>query len=114
MPLLNIVSSNSVSDGTLDSFLAAASVMVSSMLGKSEKFVMINYQHNPDRMFAGSNTASAYVELKSLDLDESKTTHYSSEICQLCQNHLNVSTDRIYIEFTNGSRHLWGWNNKTF
>ncbi len=38
----------------------------------------------------------------------------SQDFCQEIESTLGVSSDRIYIEFNDAQRHLWGWNGSTF
>ena len=115
MPFFKIETNVSIqSDDELDMLLKAASKLVSNMLGKPEQYIMLSYLHNPDMLFNGKNSALAYVELKSIGLDDTKTTAYSAAICDFLSEKLNIPADRTYIEFSDAARHLWGWNNKTF
>ncbi|MCU7855695.1 MAG: hypothetical protein KZQ79_08400, partial [Candidatus Thiodiazotropha sp. (ex Lucinoma borealis)] len=43
-----------------------------------------------------------------------KTTEFSQILCDLIQQQLHIPKQRIYIEFSNAERHLWGWNAGTF
>ena len=65
-------------------------------------------------LFAGSNEPLAYLELKSIGLPADKTTQFSATLCDLISTTLSIQSDRIYIEFSDAPRHLWGWNGKTF
>ncbi len=112
MPLLEITS-NTVIDSSLD-IAEKASKLTADLLGKPESYVMVTIQDNQSLLFAGSNEAAAHIKLKSLDLPEDKTTEYSSSLCSFINTQLNIESSRIYIEFTNPERHLWGWNNGTF
>ena len=115
MPFLKIETNVSIqSEDELDMFLKAASKLVSNMLGKPEQYIMLSYLHNPDMLFNGQNSALAYVELKSIGLDDTKTAAYSAAICGFLTEKLAIPADRTYIEFADAARHLWGWNNKTF
>jgi hypothetical protein len=38
----------------------------------------------------------------------------SGDFCQEIQSRLGVPKNRIYIEFNDAERHLWGWNGGTF
>lgn len=91
-----------------------ASATVSDMLGKPERYVMVIINVDQTMVFAGSDEACAYLQLKSLGLPESETAEFSSRLCKLVQETLSVPADRIYIEFSGPDRHLWGWNSATF
>jgi hypothetical protein len=64
--------------------------------------------------FAGSNDPLAYLELKSIGLPTDRTTEFSQTLCDTLSQQLQIPTDRIYIEFSDAERHLWGWNGATF
>jgi len=62
----------------------------------------------------GSDEPLAFLELKSIGLPESVTAGVSEALCQLVSSETGTSTERIYIEFTDAPRKMWGWNNGTF
>ncbi len=112
MPLLEITT-NTVINNSLD-IAEKASKLIADLLGKPESYVMVKIEDNQSLLFAGNNKPAAHVKLKSLGLPEDKTAEYSSSICTFINAELNVETARIYIEFVNPDRHMWGWNGKTF
>lgn len=116
MPYLTIQTNQSVADEEpqVNQFLTQLSQMIADILNKPESYVMISYQHNPHMYFSGNQKPLAYLELKSLNLPEQKTTELSRALCSFLQQQLSIDQNRIYIEFTNGQRHLWGWNGGTF
>ena len=75
---------------------------------------MVSYRHNPDMLFAGSDAPLAYLELKSIGLPGERTGELSALLADAMQQHLGVPADRVYIEFADAERHLWGWNGGTF
>ena len=114
MPYLKI-STNLALDQEQEMTLAsAASALVSQLLFKPESYVLVEINPAVTMLFAGSNAPLAYMELKSIGLPENKTADLSSELCQLLSSQLEISTDRIYIEFASAERHLWGWDKRTF
>lgn len=114
MPYLSIQTNQVLDDSKTQQFIKKASHSVAEILGKPESYVMIAIQADTPMSFAGSNEPTAYVQLKSLGLPESSTAVFSQAICNLVNAELNISPDRIYIEFNGPDRHMWGWNNKTF
>ena len=112
MPVLTITTNSPVdfSSGTLRKL----SSEVAEMLGKPESYVMLQLQHNSQMLFAGSDEPLAYVELKSIALSQERTTDYSATLCNLIASELNIPQSRIYIEFSDLQRHLFGWNGTTF
>lgn len=88
--------------------------MVAQLLGKPESYVMVRVTDNQCLMFAGSHAPCAHLELKSLGLPENKTADFSSRLCEFIEQQLGIQGSRIYIEFSNPNRHMWGWDNRTF
>lgn len=112
MPLLQINTNISIEDST--AFAKDASRIVAGMLGKPESYVMVVVNSDTSLVFGGSDEAAAHLKLKSLGLDESKTTDYSTHLCGFIQNILGIVPSRIYIEFSSPERHMWGWDGGTF
>ena len=112
MPLLNIKTSCTIDDN--NSLALDASKKVAQILGKPESYVMVIVEENQTLVFAGNNQPAAYLELKSLGLPESQTTELSSSLCNFINEKLGVDPARIYIEFSNAERHMWGWKGGTF
>ena len=114
MPLLKI-QTNVPMDGEAKQTLAvSASRAVADMLGKPERYVMVSVEGNPAMVFAGSNDPLAYLELKSIGLPANKTGELSAALAALLGEQLGLSADRVYIEFADAPRNMWGWNGGTF
>ncbi len=114
MPFLRIETNQHLEADRRSSLLAAASAGVASLLGKPERYVMVSLVHNPDMLFAGGAEPLAYLELKSIGLPRAHTADLSAALCALMDEHLGVPADRVYIEFADAERPLWGWNGATF
>lgn len=115
MPLISIETNQSPeNNNTLNHTLKIISSAVADLLGKPEAYVMLKFEHNSSMMFAGNDLPLAHLKLKSLGLDETKTTEFSRQLCKLMETHFEVPPERIYIEFASPERHLWGWDSATF
>ena len=114
MPLLHISTNQTIESSQASDLVKLASSSVADMLGKPEGYVMVRLEHNPHMLFAGSDAPLAYLELKSIGLPGDRTADFSSALCQLIGQQLKIPADRIYIEFSDAARHLWGWNGATF
>ena len=112
MPLLNIKTNKNVADK--NQLALAASELTARTLGKPESYVMVCVEDQQSLVFAGNDQAAAYLELKSINLPESKTAEISSSLCQFISEQLGIDENRIYIEFSNAARHMWGWDGATF
>ncbi len=111
MPLLTIKTTQKLSAIQAGHIIRHASTAVSEMLNKDEQQVMIIIQQDQKMLFGGSDHPCAFLELTTLDLDESQTADYSRKLCYLVNRQLAISPARIYIEYTSAKRHLWGPDN---
>lgn len=114
MPLLSIDTNRPLEGEDARALVTAASQLVADQLGKPERYVMVKAEFNPHMAFAGSDAPLAYLELKSIGLPVESTTSLSSVLTALLQERLGIPGDRVYIEFANAERHMWGWNGGTF
>ncbi len=114
MPLLQIDTNQLIDEAGQQALLDEASRTVAGLLGKPERYVMVAFEHKPAMRFAGSGEPLAYLELKSIGLPEAKTTELSRALAELMHKHLGVPADRVYIEFADAPRSMWGWNGGTF
>lgn len=114
MPLLRIVTNREIPAGRRDPLLRTASAKVAHLLAKPEHYVMVIAEQNPAMLFAGSAEPLAYLELKSIGLPAARTTELSAGLCDLIHTELGIPTERIYIEFADAERTLWGWDRGTF
>lgn len=112
MPLLHIRSNITIDNK--EAVALAASKQTAQLLGKPENYVMVIIDDQQHLIFAGNDQAAAYLELKSINLSESKTTELSSALCDFIHQELGIDSNRVYIEFSNAQRHMWGWSGATF
>ena len=114
MPLIQ-VHLNTTAPAELTEFHNQLSEVVAQGMGKPEDYVMTRVSANESLCFARSKEPAAYVEVKNIgNMEAAQTASLSHEICQAIQQATEVTPERIYIEFSNAERHLWGWNGKTF
>jgi phenylpyruvate tautomerase PptA (4-oxalocrotonate tautomerase family) len=114
MPYLNIRTNQQLSETTAKSLGSKGSALVAELLGKPEAYVMVSVESNTAMQFAGTDEPLAYLELKSIGLPNALIAPASKALCDLITGETGVATNRIYIEFTDAPRHMWGWNGGTF
>jgi phenylpyruvate tautomerase PptA (4-oxalocrotonate tautomerase family) len=114
MPYLKINTNQTLDKDGESQLASAVSPLLANMLGKPESYIMIEVHSGVSMLFAGSDAPLAYLELKSIGLPESQSAEFSKQLCHFIASHLDISADRIYIEFSAAERHLWGWNGSTF
>ena len=110
MPLLNISTNKKIKNNQL--LLAKSSEFISSLLNKSENFVMVKFTDSSQMYFSGTNKPCCFIEIKSIgSLEPSKM---SKPICQFFSSELEISMERIYVSFQNVNSNMWAWNGRTF
>ncbi len=114
MPYLKIQTNQALDESAQQQLMAAASTSVAQQLGKPERYVMVAIDAARPMMFAGATAPLAYLELKSIGLPKQATAELSKHLCTLVAEQLDIPPDRVYIEFANAQRHMWGWNRGTF
>lgn len=112
MPLLEIITNTVVDSEQV--IATRASKLTAELLAKPESYVMVRIQTEQSLLFAGSNEPAALVQLKSLGLPEKNTAELSASICDFISSEFYIDSARIYIEFSNPERHMWGWDKRTF
>jgi phenylpyruvate tautomerase PptA (4-oxalocrotonate tautomerase family) len=112
MPLLEITTNTAIDN--IQGVASQASKLTAEMLAKPESYVMVKIHPEQTLIFAGNNEPAAHIKLKSLGLAEDNTTDFSKKICSFINSQLDIKSARIYIEFSNPARHMWGWDEKTF
>ncbi|MFQ5470156.1 MAG: phenylpyruvate tautomerase MIF-related protein [Gammaproteobacteria bacterium] len=114
MPFLTVQTNIILDPNARAELLAALSRTVAENLGKSEQYVMVSVEDAKSMLFAGEDSPLAYMELKSIELPGDRTKALSHSLCTQLNESIGIPGDRIYIEFADAPRHLWGWNKSTF
>jgi phenylpyruvate tautomerase PptA (4-oxalocrotonate tautomerase family) len=114
MPLLKIQANVAVPAERHRELLAKASALAAELLGKPERYVMVTVEDARAMLFAGTDAPLAYLELKSIGLPAERTAAMSQRLCELLHSELGIPQERVYIEFADAARPLWGWNGGTF
>jgi phenylpyruvate tautomerase len=114
MPLLKLQTNRIPDSVDRPALLQQLSAAVADLLGKPERYVMVSLEHNPRMLFAGNDAPLAYLELKSIGLPGERTGEFSSALSNIVGETLDIPPERVYIEFADAQRHLWGWNGGTF
>lgn len=114
MPCLIIKTNQTLNEQEKKDCGLSTSAKTAEILGKPESYVMTLVEDKISMTMSGSFEPTAYVELKSINLPEEQTSNLSQSLCQHIGSALKISPNRIYIEFSNAQRHLWGWDGRTF
>ena len=110
MPLLNISTNKDFKNE--QRLLAKSSKLISSLLNKSENFVMVKLTDSLPMYFAGNDEPCCFLEIKSIG--SLNPSEISRPICEFFSEELDISKDRIYIFFQDIDPSMWAWNSRTF
>jgi len=114
MPFFKIETNQPINPDGIQRILKNASEFISEMLGKPEQYVMVSIEPEKQMMFSENDDPTAFVQLKSIGLAIDGCADFSSQICQFLAGELRISADRVYIDFADLERNMFGWNGKTF
>jgi len=112
MPYLKIQTNTEIADKGL--LMKEMKALLADQLNKPVKYIMIAVEPPAAMYFAGDDGPAAFVEVKSIGYPPESTPKLSGAICGLLQRQLGISPDRVYIEFSDSPRHMFGWNSDTF
>ncbi len=115
MPLLKLQTTKNLSESDCEDLLAKLSTAVAKGIGKSEQYVMVTIEAGIPIRMSGQPGEAAFADIRSIGgLNGAVTARLSREICDLLQDALGVSPDRVYLNFIELTAADWGWNGRTF
>ena len=114
MPLVKIQTNSDLNADDQERLVRKMSAITARELGKPERYVMVLLESGTRMLFAGEDSPAMYLELKSIGLPEDLTAGLSRSLSQVILDETGIPAERVYIEFSNAPRHLWGWDGGTF
>ncbi len=114
MPYFSIDTNQTMDQASTLAVMTKASALMAGLLGKPESYVMVSIKPGTPLTFAGTGDPAAFVRLKSIGLAKDRCTAFSEKICGFIEAELGVSKERVFIDFKDVDRSLFGWNGKTF
>ena len=114
MPFFSVQTNQNVNPTGQRDFLARATEMLESQLGKSRQYIMVNLQVEQAMVFGGSSEPAAFASLKSIGLTEDRCPALAEAISELIRDTLGVPPDRVFVELLDIDRSRFAWNSKTF
>jgi len=114
MPYLKLRTNQSFHKEQTAELLSEFSQLLAKETGKPERYIMVELEGDRDMIFSGNNEPLAYVECKSIGLSSDQAKSLSVSISQILETRLQITADRVYIEFSNCPADYWGWNGSTF
>jgi len=114
MPLIKLRTNVGIAEENSAQILNEFSQLLANETGKPERYIMVEIEGERNMLFGGSPDPLAYVECKSIGLSAAQAKSLSQSISQVLNTQLQISADRVYIEFSNCPAEFWGWNGSTF
>ena len=114
MPYLKLNTNKTIATQESSELLSRLSKLMADQTGKPERYVLVEIVENKAMLFAGTADPLAYLECKSIGLSANQAKSISAVVNSLLKDSLQISGDRIYIEFSNCPGEFWGWNGSTF
>lgn len=112
MPYIKLSTNVQITDKP--KLLRQLSQIAAKETSKPELYVMIELSDRVSMLFGGNDSPLAYLECKSIGLTEKQAKALSASLCTLIHEELQISPDRMYIEFHNAPAAFWGYNGSTF
>ena len=115
MPLMTIRTTADIDEASVKSLLTACSAKVADLLGKPESYVMTLFERVPAMTMGGTDEPACLVEVRSIgELSGNQTKAMSKVFCGMLSERLGVPPNRIFLNFTDFARSMWGHNGSTF
>ena len=114
MPFVSVTTNQSLSQSDKTKLLTELSSKCAEILGKSENYVMVRLNLDESILFAGMAEPALFAELFSIGLSALDIPTLSFDLCAFLSEKLEVSPKRIYLNFQDVPRGMWGRNSSTF
>ena len=85
-----------------------------SIIGKSEKFVMVGFNDDYPLYLGGRKLdKGAYVSVDVFGSSNAPTCNdMTGRICEIYEEELGISSENVYVEYR--ATNEWGWNGRNF
>jgi phenylpyruvate tautomerase len=114
MPLMTIRSAAKIDDSAVSSMLSACSKKLAELLAQPEAYVMTLFERAARMTMAGTPDPCCLVEIRSVvPFSSDQTKAMAQAFCALLEEHLRVPPNRIFLNFTDFERTMWGFNSST-
>ena len=114
MPYFSIETNRPVDPVAKEAFLQKASAFAAGLVGKPESYVMTAVKDDLYMSFAGDMEPAAFVRLYSIGLPTDRCAAFSEKICAFVEQEFQIPQNRIFIDFRDLERSMFGWDGRTF
>ena len=114
MPYINLKTTKTVSPEKCEAIKTAFGKAIESFPGKTEAWLMVGIEDGVKLWFKGdASSDSAIVDVDLLgQVNADASEKMTKVVCDILENELGISPDRIYVKYTGYKD--WGWNGQNF
>ena len=113
MPFIDIKTNVSVSEEQNNIIKTEMGKAITAIPGKTESWLMVGIEPEFDLWFKGDKDAAAMVEVSIFGgASHNAFTTLTSHITGILTDQLGISSDRIYVKYSEVAN--WGWNGSNF
>ena len=114
MPLLKLQTTLTIPADKRKVLMSSLSKAVASTIGKPEQYVMVVVDEAAIIM-SGNEGEAAFVDVRSIGgLGGDVNRKLSQQVCKLLEDSLGISSERVFLNFTDVPASNWGWKGGTF
>jgi phenylpyruvate tautomerase PptA (4-oxalocrotonate tautomerase family) len=114
MPFIELRTNRQLSPDKKRQIMSDMTDLLARDLNKPQRVIMVQCRDDQDMMFGGSDDPLVLIELRSIRLPEAQTAELSQSLASFVTNHLQIDSDRVFVNFFNVDPHMWGYNGSTF
>lgn len=114
MPFINTKASVAITEKNEKALKERFAQIITNFPGKSEAWLMLNFEGNCRLYFKGSNEKpSAFIEISLYGrANPASCDRVTAQITQAVSGELSIPADRIYVKYQEIEH--WGWNGSNF
>ncbi len=113
MPFINVKTNVSTTHEAEINIKSALGQAITAIPGKSESWLMVGIEPDYRLWFKGTNEPAAMVQVSLYGgASHNAKTTLTSHITGILTDELGISSDRVYVMYT--ETESWGWNGSNF
>ncbi len=113
MPFINVKTNVSTTHEAEINIKSALGQAITAIPGKSEGWLMVGIEPDYRLWFKGTNEPAAIVQVSLYGgASHNAKTTLTSHITGILTDELGISSDRVYVMYT--ETESWGWNGSNF